>query len=169
MQVYAQAYVRNSLEAAETYCKAFGAEITCSFVNPDGTAYEHCALSAGSEGSLALAEAQSPYDVREIHARRWETMTFIAFELGSEEAVHCAFDVLSDGGVVLMPIGALPWNPCNATVMDKYGVCWWIAIWPWRNKQREAADIASAPLCLLCFRRVVLQHGLAQVLVAAGG
>ena len=30
--------------------------------------------------------------------------------------------------MVLQAIGALPWNPCNATVIDKYGVCWWIAI-----------------------------------------
>jgi len=29
---------------------------------------------------------------------------------------------------VLEPIQALPWNPYNATVIDKYGVCWWIAI-----------------------------------------
>ena len=28
MKNYAQVYVKNSFEAAETYCKAFGAEIT---------------------------------------------------------------------------------------------------------------------------------------------
>lgn len=59
---------------------------------------------------------------------KWETMTFNVFEMGSEDAVRHAFEVLSDGGVVIHPIGALPWNPCNATVIDRYGVCWWIAI-----------------------------------------
>lgn len=26
------------------------------------------------------------------------------------------------------PIHALPWSSCCATVIDKYGVCWWISI-----------------------------------------
>ncbi len=55
-------------------------------------------------------------------------MTFNAFELGSEEAVKRAFDVLSEGGVVVDPLGSLPWSSCCATVIDRYGVCWWIAI-----------------------------------------
>ncbi len=55
-------------------------------------------------------------------------MTFNVFEMGSREAVLHAFEVLSDGGVVLHLIGALPWNEYNATVIDKYGVCGWIAI-----------------------------------------
>jgi uncharacterized glyoxalase superfamily protein PhnB len=80
------------------------------------------------EGFLALAEAKNPCDVTLVHQLKWETMTFNVFEMGSEAAVQHAFDVLSEGGVVLQPIGALPWNPCNATVIDKYGVCWWIAI-----------------------------------------
>ena len=60
MKNYTQVYVKNSMEAAKTYCKAFG--------------------------------------------------------------------VLSDGGVVIEAIHELPWNKYCATVIDKYGVCWWIAI-----------------------------------------
>ena len=33
MKNYTQVYVKNSFEAAETYCKAFGAEITREFKN----------------------------------------------------------------------------------------------------------------------------------------
>lgn len=33
-----------------------------------------------------------------------------------------------DGGVVIEAIHELPWNKYCATVIDKYGVCWWIAI-----------------------------------------
>lgn len=55
-------------------------------------------------------------------------MTFNVFEMGSEEAVHCAFQVLRDGGVVIEPIHELPWSKCCAIVIDKYGVCWWISI-----------------------------------------
>ena len=128
MKNYTQVYVKNSVEAAQHYCNAFGAEITRAFWNADHTEYEHCELSVNGEGFLALAEAKKPCDVALVHQLKWETMTFNVFEMGSEEAVRHAFDVLSEGGGVLQPVGALPWNSCNATVIDKYGVCWWIAI-----------------------------------------
>lgn len=128
MKNYTQVYVKNSLEAAEIYCRAFGAERTLEMKPPDGRAYEHCVLSVDGEGFLALAEAKNPCDVAFIHQMKWETMTFNAFDMGTEERVQRAFDVLSDGGVVLEPIHALPWSRCCATVIDKYGVCWWISI-----------------------------------------
>ena len=128
MKCYAQVYVMNSIEAAKTYCKAFGAEITMEMKNSSGTAYEHCVLSVDGEGILALAEAKNPYDVEVIHKMRWETMTFNAFELGTVDAVKNAFDVLRDGGVVIEEIHEYPWSACGATVIDKYGVCWWISI-----------------------------------------
>lgn len=128
MKNYTQVYVTDSIEAAKTYCNAFGAEITLEIKNDSGTAYEHCVLSVDGEGFLAIGEAKNPYDVAVIHKMRWETMTFNVFEIGSEERVHHAFDVLRDGGVVLEPIHALPWSKCCATVIDRYGVCWWISI-----------------------------------------
>ena len=128
MKNYTQVYVKDSLEAAKVYCDAFGAEITLEMKNPAGTAYEHCELSVGGEGFLALAEAQNPCDVAFLHKMKWETMTFNVFEMGTREAVSHAFEVLSQGGLVLHPLGSLPWNEYNATVIDKYGVCWWIAI-----------------------------------------
>lgn len=128
MKNYTQVYVKNSLEAANFYCKAFGAEITRAFPNADGTAYEHCELSVNGEGFLALAEAATPCDVAFLHKMKWETMTFNVFEMGSEAAVQHAFDVLREGGAVIDPIHALPWSSCCATVIDKYGVCWWISI-----------------------------------------
>lgn len=128
MKNYTQVYVTDSIEAAKTYCNAFGAEITLELKNDSGTAYEHCVLSVDGEGFLAIGEAKTPYDVAVIHKMRWETMTFNVFEMGSEERVHHAFDVLRDGGVVLEPIHTLPWSKCCATVIDRYGVCWWISI-----------------------------------------
>lgn len=86
MKNYTQAYVKNSFEAAEIYCKAFGAEVTREFINEEGTAYEHCELSVDGEGFLALAEAKNPCDIELVHKYKWETMTFNAFEMGSEEA-----------------------------------------------------------------------------------
>ena len=128
MKCYTQVYVMNSLEAADTYCRAFGAKIDLAMMNDGQTAYEHCVLSVNGEPILALAEAAQPYDVDAIHRMKLQTMTFNAFELGSASAVDNALSVLSEGGVVLEPIHELPWNAYNATVIDKYGVCWWIAI-----------------------------------------
>lgn len=128
MKNYTQVYVKNSFEAAQMYCDAFGAEITRAFLNESNTAYEHCELSVGGEGFLALAEARNPCDIQIVHKNKWETMTFNVFEMGTEEAVRHAFRVLSDGGVVLEKIHELPWSKCCATIIDKYGVCWWISI-----------------------------------------
>lgn len=128
MKNYTQVYVKNSFEAARIYCKAFGAQITREFKNQNQTEYVHCELSVNGEGFLALAEAKNPCDIDFVHRMKWETMTFNVFEMGSEDAVQNAFDVLSDGGVVLAPIGQLPWSKCCATVIDKFGVCWWISI-----------------------------------------
>lgn len=97
MKNYTQVYVKNSVEAARHYCNAFGAEITREFWNADHTEYEHCELSVNGEGFLALAEAQNPCDVALVHKLKWETMTFNVFEMGTEEAVRHAFDVLSEG------------------------------------------------------------------------
>ncbi|MDE7279901.1 MAG: hypothetical protein K2N26_09285 [Oscillospiraceae bacterium] len=128
MKCYTQVYVMNSIEAVETYCRAFGAKVTFEIKNDAQTAYEHCELSVNNEGILAVAEASEPYDVNVIHRLKWQTMTFNAFELGSTDAVKNAFDVLSDGGVVIEEIHELPWNKYCATVIDKYGVCWWVGI-----------------------------------------
>lgn len=75
-----------------------------------------------------MAEAKNPCDIEIIHKYKWETMTFNAFEIGTEEKVYHAFEVLRDGGVVIEPIHEVPWSKCCATVIDKYGVCWWISI-----------------------------------------
>ena len=128
MKNYTQVYVKNSLEAAQLYCKAFGAQITRAFMNKDQTAYDHCELSVNGEGFLALAEAKNPCDVEIVHKYKWETMTFNVFEMETKEAVDRAFQVLSDGGVILEPLHTLPWSQYCASIIDKYGVCWWIAI-----------------------------------------
>ncbi len=128
MKCYTQVYVMNSIEAVELYCRAFGAEVTFEIKTPDQTEFEHCELSVNGEPVLAVAEAPAEYDVNLIHKLKWQTMTFNAFELGSTEAVEKAFRVLSEGGVILEKIHELPWSKCCATVIDKYGVCWWISI-----------------------------------------
>lgn len=128
MKCNAQVYVNNSIEAVETYCRAFGAKISFEIKNADKTEYEHCELSVNDELILAVSETSELYDVSVIHQMKLQTMTFNAYELGSVEAVKNAYDVLSEGGLVLEAIHEVPWSKCCATVIDKFGVCWWIAI-----------------------------------------
>ena len=71
MKCYTQVYVMNSIEAVETYCRAFGAEVTFEIKNEAQTAYEHCELSVNNEGILAVAEASESYDVSVIHRMKW--------------------------------------------------------------------------------------------------
>lgn len=96
--------------------------------NDSGTAYEHCELSVNGEGFLAIAEAANPCDVAFVHKMKWETMTFNVFEMGTEENVLRAYNVLRDGGVAIEAIHEVPWSKCCATVIDRYGVCWWVSI-----------------------------------------
>lgn len=125
MKCYTQAYVRGSIEAADMYCKAFGAEITFQIRDEKG-AYAHCELSVNGNGILALSEAPDDCDTSKKEV--WQTMAFNAFELGSKEAVQRAFNILSEGGKVLKPLGPVSWSEFCADVIDKYGVFWWIAI-----------------------------------------
>lgn len=76
MKCYTQVYVINSMEAAETYCRAFGAKVTYGIKNDAQTAYEHCELSANNESIPAVAEASEFYDVSMIHRTKRQTMTF---------------------------------------------------------------------------------------------
>jgi len=128
MKNYTQVYVKNSIEAVQLYCRAFGAEATLEMKNKTHDAYEHCELSVKGDPFLAVSEAQNPCDVDFIHQKKWQTMTFNVFEMGSEEAVHHAFRVLSEKGVVIDEIQQVPWSTCCATVIDQYGVCWWLSI-----------------------------------------
>ena len=60
MKNYNQVYVKNSFEAAKTYCEAFGAEITRVFLNEKQDAYEHAELSVDGEGFLRWQRQKIP-------------------------------------------------------------------------------------------------------------
>lgn len=128
MKCYTQVYAVNSIEAVETYCEAFGAQVVFEIKNEAQTEYEHCELAVNGEPILAVSEACEQYDVSIIHRMKWQGMTFNAFELGSADAVYNAFNVLSEGGVIVEDIHEVPWSKCCATVIDRYGICWWLSI-----------------------------------------
>ncbi|NLE44412.1 MAG: hypothetical protein GX620_06795 [Chloroflexi bacterium] len=126
MKIGAQVYVRGSVEAVGMYCKAFGAEIGFFVKDEAKNEYLHCELMIDSQLFMAVSEAPASCDVSKKTA--WQTMAFNAYDLGSEEAVRNAYDVLRDGGTVIDPLGPCDWNPCCSNLIDRFGVFWWIAI-----------------------------------------
>lgn len=126
MKISSQVYVRGSIEAVQMYCKAFGAEISFEIKDKSGNAYEHCELSVNGQLFMAVSEAPDTCDTGK--KSKWQTMAFNVYDMGSEDAVRNAYDILRDGGTVIDPIGPCPWNPCCSNLIDKFGVFWWIAI-----------------------------------------
>lgn len=126
MKISPQVYVRGSVEAVETYCKAFGAEIRFQVKDEKRDAYAHCELSVNGQLFMAVSEAPDTCDVSKKSV--WQTMAFNVYDMGGEEAVRKAYEVLSDGGTVIDPLGPCDWNPYCSNLIDKYGVFWWIAI-----------------------------------------
>lgn len=57
MRNHTQVYVKNSIEAVEMYCNAFGAEATFEIKNEANDAYERCELSVNGQPFLVAAEA----------------------------------------------------------------------------------------------------------------
>ncbi|NWL89265.1 hypothetical protein DMN77_17045 [Paenibacillus sp. 79R4] len=126
MKISSQAYVRGSIEAVDRYCSAFGLEKSLEIKDETQNAYAHCELTLNGELFMAVSEAPKDCDVHK--KTTWQTMAFNVYDMGTEEAVRKAYNVLSNGGTVIDPIGSCDWNPCCSNLIDKFGVFWWIAI-----------------------------------------
>ena len=116
MEIVMGLSVKNSVEAVELYQKAFDLELGYNMKNEDGT-YFHSELSRDGEGFGVVESTDETVS---------NNIVTIGITLDSEEEVKKAFEILSKDGIVKEPIGALPWTPCAATVIDKFGVCWYI-------------------------------------------
>ena len=110
-------YTKRSIEAVELYIKAFGLELGYHVKNPDGT-YFHSELYKGAQELLSVVQSQSNESA--------ESTVQLGISFDTEEEVHKAFEVLSVGGVIKTPLGPLPWSPCAASIVDEFGVWWYI-------------------------------------------
>jgi len=124
LKIGAQVYVKDSIEAVEIYCRAFGAEISFE-IRDDNGVFEHCELSINGQFFMCVSECGlfNESVSEETHL----TMAFNVPGLGSEQAVRKAHDILSEGGKVLH-LGARPWSAFCTDLVDKFGVFWWIAV-----------------------------------------
>ncbi|EIV2905994.1 VOC family protein [Citrobacter braakii] len=108
--------VKNSAEAVELYQKAFGVELGYHVKNPDGS-YFHSELSKDGHG-FSVVEGQG-------EAAMEHTVT-LGVTLADESEVQKAYKHLAEGGTIKESIGPLPWSPCAVTVIDRFGVLWYI-------------------------------------------
>ena len=111
-------YVKDSAAAVGLYREAFGLELGYHVQNPDGSFY-HAELCR--EGAEMFDVIESP------HANPQDNIVQVNMILDGEAEVQKAFDLLSVGGAVDMPVGPLPWSPCAAVLRDRFGVWWYIS------------------------------------------
>lgn len=117
MKIGHSLYVKNSVDAVELYKKVFGLELGYNVKNLDGT-YFHSELYKDGEEILDVIE--SPDGDSKEHTVQ------LAVTLSNESEVQKAYELLSAEGTIKTPIGPLPWSPCAADVIDKFGVWWYI-------------------------------------------
>ena len=131
MKTGCQIYVKGSVEAVAFYQRAFNWKIGMNFKNPDGT-YTHASLMSGRREMLAVAEEGREYGNRiEPQDGKWPVMSFNCYGLKTREAVDRAYKVLSECALIHEnPDGPapVPWNKYCFSLVDKFGVYWWVAI-----------------------------------------
>ena len=127
MQTGCQIYVKGSAEAVPFYQKAFGWTIGMNFPNADGS-YAHASLMNGDREMLAVAEGIGNCSI-DLQGGKYPIMAFNCWDLDSREAVDRAYRVLNEDACLPSDGPApCPWNEYCFTLVDKFGIHWWVAI-----------------------------------------
>ena len=145
MKIGSQVYVKGSAEAVGLYKRAFGAVLEYHVLNADGSFF-HAELRVDGELFLAVSESSDslpegffpPTQYGELllavdksaaagPAGIIPPMQF-GVEFKDEEGVLKAFEVLKSGAVITMPVGRLPWSDCCASLVDRFGVNWYLTV-----------------------------------------
>ena len=119
-------YVKNSVEAVEFYMNAFGMTLGYNAKNSDDS-FLHAELLKGGESIFAVSENRDEEIGRLMLAAKQPTMS-CGVNLNNDDELYHAYNILAAGGHVLRELGSLPWSPCSADIVDKYGVCWYIYV-----------------------------------------
>lgn len=110
-------YVKNSAEAVALYQEVFGLSLGYNVKNDDGSFY-HAELYDDKQPILAVAESAEKNSCNNV--------VCLGLTLADAKAVHKAFEKLAEHGTVKLTVTSLPWSPCCAEVVDRYGVWWYI-------------------------------------------
>lgn len=129
MEIGIQVYVHNSADAVALYQQAFNAQLGYHVCNDDGSFF-HAELEVDGHGFLAVSEADAALGrlvLASVSPRQYPPMNF-GVTLPDAAAVQRAFDLLAEGGAVLLPVSQLPWSDCAANVVDRFGVFWYLSV-----------------------------------------
>ena len=121
MKITAQVYVKGSAEAVELYKEAFGAVLDYHVLNDDGSFF-HATLFVDGEYLLAVSESAQGGTIGSVPSMQF------CVEFREESDVLHAFEVLKPGANITLPIGRLPWSDYCASLVDKFGVNWYLTI-----------------------------------------
>ena len=126
MTLGATLYLKNSIDAVSFYCDAFNMTIGYNTKHENGT-YLHAELEKNGNSIFAVSESDDDKIRQAMLVANQPTMS-LGINLDNDEELKRAYDKIIVNGNVLRPIGPLPWSPCSADVVDKYGVCWYIYV-----------------------------------------
>jgi len=94
--------------------------------NEDGS-YLHAELLKNGNSIFAVSESSDDAFVKTMLSTKYPTMSY-GINFDNDEELKHAYSMLIEGGRILRPLGPLPWSPCSADVIDKYGVYWYIYV-----------------------------------------
>jgi PhnB protein len=126
MTLGATLYVKNSVEAAASYCDAFGMKIGYNVKNENGT-YMHAELEKDGQSIFAVSESDEEAITQAMLLSDKPTIS-LGVNLNSNKELNHAYEILTNRGHILRALGELPWSPLSADFVDKYGVCWYIFV-----------------------------------------
>jgi PhnB protein len=126
MNLGATLYVRDSVDAVGFYIEAFGMTLGYHAKNSNGS-FLHAELLKGEKSIFAVSENNDEKIVQSMLASKRPTMSY-GINLDNDDELNHAYKILVEGGHILRELGSLPWSPCSADIVDKYGVCWYIYV-----------------------------------------
>ena len=122
----------NCSEAVELYEKAFSVKVAQVFRYKDAPASEGYQPAPGTENFIMHAEMKFGDDSIMFsdseQATSFTNGISIHVALDNKEALEFAFNLLKDGGKVIMELGKTFWSECFGMLEDKFGVCWMLSL-----------------------------------------
>lgn len=92
----------------------------------------HAPLYRNGAEIFAVCESQSEKlkkVILETAANKIIPIASHGIDFDTEEQIKKAYEMLKEEGVVIRPLGPLPWDTCSADIVDKFGVCWYLVKW----------------------------------------
>ena len=120
-------------EAIEFYRKAIGAQVEMLMLHRDSPdSHPPGMLQPGFEDKVMHATVRIGNAILMASVGCDDRSHFDGFRLSlafaTEDEAKRAFEQLSDGGEIQMPLGKTFWSPCFGMVTDRFGVGWMVTL-----------------------------------------